>query len=94
KRHFESLGPADSRRRSLRQLDLEGRLFRYPLSYLIYSEAVDALPDEARLALFARIRDVLDGEGAAEAKFAHLTASDRLAISEILRATKPEVLTP
>jgi hypothetical protein len=42
---FAASGPRDSRGRSLRQLDLEKRLMRYPCSYMIYSPAFDGLPD-------------------------------------------------
>src|SRR4029079_7062055 len=41
---FERYGPRDRRGRSLKQLDLETRLFRYPCSYMIYSPAFDGLP--------------------------------------------------
>ena len=41
---FEKQGPLDRRGRSLRQFDLTRRMFRYPCSYLIYSEAFDAMP--------------------------------------------------
>src|SRR6185295_3705179 len=34
---FESQGPRDPQGRSLRQLDLKTRLFKYPMSYLVYS---------------------------------------------------------
>ncbi|HEX7796628.1 MAG TPA: hypothetical protein VF456_19835, partial [Vicinamibacterales bacterium] len=40
---FSGMGPTDSRGRSLRQLDLERRMFRYPCSYMIYAPAFDAL---------------------------------------------------
>lgn len=40
---FVKAGPTDSLGRSLRQFDLKTRLFRYPLSYMIYSDAFDAL---------------------------------------------------
>jgi hypothetical protein len=39
---FAAAGPSDSKGRSLRQLDLEHRLMRYPCSYMIYSPAFDA----------------------------------------------------
>lgn len=87
---FSRLGPRDRRGRSLRELQLEGRLMRYPLSYLIYSPAFDGLPDEARAALYRRLWDVLSGS-AADARYAHLSAEDRRAIVEILVATKPGV---
>ena len=41
---FTSRGPRNSKGRSLRDLDLHTRLFRYPCSYLIYSRAFDSLP--------------------------------------------------
>ena len=40
---FSTRGPTDRRGRSLRQLDLERRLLRYPCSYMIYSDAFEAL---------------------------------------------------
>ena len=42
---FPQRGPKDKQGRSLRDFDLKTRLFRYPLSYMIYSKAFDALPD-------------------------------------------------
>jgi hypothetical protein len=85
---FSAQGPADSRGRSLRQLDLERRLLRYPCSYMIYSAAFGALPPEVREAVFARMSAILDGRDASP-KYARLAAADRLAVVEILRATLP-----
>ena len=45
---FPKQGPRDRKGRSLRDFDLQTRLFRYPLSYMIYSAAFDALPDPIR----------------------------------------------
>ena len=84
---FEALGPHDEKGRSLRQLQLDGRLMRYPLSYMIYSTAFDALPAEARHAIYRRLWDVLSGELQDE-RYARLSPSDRDAIIEILVATK------
>src|SRR5262245_35038046 len=39
---FPQRGPHDRRGRSLRDFDLQTRLFRYPLSYMVYSEVFDA----------------------------------------------------
>jgi hypothetical protein len=86
---FARLGPRDPAGRSLRDFDLKTRLFRYPLSYVIYSEAFDALPEETRKSLYARLEAVLRGEDTS-GKFAHLTDADRKAILEILAATKPD----
>ena len=57
-------GPRDSQGRSLRDLDLQRRLFRYPCSYMIYTEAFDALPPNAREAVYARLISVLSGRDA------------------------------
>jgi hypothetical protein len=56
-RTFSATGPRDRQGRSLRELDLQTRLFRYRCSYMIYSPAFDALPAEARSAVFARMRE-------------------------------------
>lgn len=85
---FSRLGPFDERGRSLRELQLDGRLMRYPLSFLIYSSAFDALPAEARDAMYRRLWEVLSSAEPG-ARYAHLTAADRAAIVEILIATKP-----
>jgi len=90
-REFVALGPRDAEGRSLRDLDLDKRLFRYPLSYLVYSEAFDALPAEAMSYVCRRFREVLTGEDRSP-MFAHLASDDRRAILEIVRATKPELL--
>ncbi len=85
---FQSLGPRDSQGRSLRDFDLQTRLFKYPCSYLIYSESFDALPETIRQVVVRRLDEVLSGEDTSP-EFAHLTADDRTAIREILVETKP-----
>jgi len=87
---FPERGLRDGLGRSLRDFDLQKRLFRYPLSYMIYSDAFDALPGAALDKIYRRLYDVLtdkDSNGA----FAQLPVSDRRAALEILRATKPEL---
>jgi hypothetical protein len=73
---FSYIGPRDTRGRSLRQLDLQTRLFKYRCSYMVYSPAFDALPDVARKAVYAQMRDVL-------------TARNDSAVIEILNDTRP-----
>jgi len=85
-RYFESQGLRDDEGRSLRELDLSRRLFRYPLSYLIYSEAFGALPTTLKDRVFTRILEATSGEDES-GSFDHLTAEDRSAILEILRGT-------
>jgi hypothetical protein len=80
-------GPRDRKGRSLRSLDLEHRLLRYPCSYMIYADAFDGLPGEAREAIYKRMWQILSGEEKA-GKYARLTMADRRAIVEILRETK------
>ena len=86
---FSARGPRDGRGRSLRDFDLNTRLFRYPLSYLIYSQGFDALPDNVRAYVYRRLSEVLSGRDQTPA-FAHLSRSDRAEILEIVRATKPD----
>jgi hypothetical protein len=84
---FAQRGPRDSQGRSLRDLDLHTRLFRYPLSYMIYDAAFDAMPDLARERVYQRLSEILTGKDQGEA-YARLSAADRRAILEILRETK------
>jgi hypothetical protein len=88
RRAFESRGPFDSRGRSLRQLDLDRRLMRYPLSYMIDSNAFDGMPVEARNALYFRLWQILSGRDA-DPRYGRLSAADRGAILDILRETNP-----
>jgi len=62
-------------------------MFRYPCSYLIYSEAFERLPEESKDYVLQRLWDVLSGMDQSE-KFSHLSTADRQAILEILRDTK------
>jgi hypothetical protein len=89
-REFAARGPKDSKGRSLRDFDLHTRIFRYPCSYLIYSDSFDALPDPAREYVYHRLLEVLSGQDSS-ADFARLTAADRQAILEILLDTKPNL---
>lgn len=83
-------GPRDRHGRSLYELDLKTRLLKYPCSYLIYSPAFDALPPAAKTAIYARLWHVLSG-GAREPRYRSLSSTDRQAIVEILRDTKPDL---
>ena len=87
-REFAARGPFDSRGRSLRQFDLHTRLFRFPCSYLIYSEAFDALPEPAKGYVYSRLLQILSGNDSS-GDFDALAAEDRRAILEILLETKP-----
>lgn len=87
---FAAQGPKDPAGRSLRALKLDRRLMTYPLSYTIYSVAFDGLPPAVRQATYRRLWDVLTST-AKEPRYAHLTAADRTAMLEILRATKTDL---
>lgn len=87
---FMAGGRRDAQGRSLRDLDLQTRLFRHPLSYLVHSPEYDALPVQARAYVNARVLSILRGEEGGN-DFAHLSADDREAILSILRDTKPEI---
>jgi hypothetical protein len=87
---FAAAGPRDPQGRSLRQLDLQRRLLRYPCSYMIYSAAFDALPRPAKDAVYARLWQILSGQERGE-KYTRLSPADRQAVLEILRATKSDL---
>lgn len=84
---FPQRGPADSKGRTLREFDLKTRLFKYPLSYMIYSKAFDAMPQYVRDGVYRRLYDVLIGKDQSP-KFAKLSATDRRNVLEIVRETK------
>ena len=87
-KEFAARGPCDSRGRSLRDLDLQTRLFKYPCSYLIYSEAFDNLPEPIKARLYERLWEILTGKDKSS-DFEKLTPEARRALLEILRDTKP-----
>jgi hypothetical protein len=89
-RQFVARGPRDAKGRSLRDFDLQKRIFKYPCSYLIYSEAFDAIPSPAKDYIYRRLFDILSGREQGP-EFASLSSQDRRAILEILVATKPGV---
>jgi hypothetical protein len=74
---FVALGPKDRKGRSLRELDMKTRMFKYPCSFLIYSQQFDALPQAAKDKVYSRLR-------------ARLTEEKRFDILEILKDTKKD----
>lgn len=85
---FQAQGPRDARGRSLRDLDLERRLLKHPLSHLIYSPSFDALPEPVHTYVLDRLLAVLTADDTDD-QFNRLSRADRRAILEILVATKP-----
>ena len=88
---FAEPGPRDSSGRSLREFDLQRRLFKYPCSYLIYTESFDAMPTLMKDYVARRLAEILIGKDESE-EFEHLSESDRAQILEILKETKPDLL--
>ena len=84
---FESQGPRDSKGRSLRELDMKTRMFKYPCSFLIYSAAFDSIPDVMRNEIYRRLYDILTGKDKSE-DFTNISPEDRAAVLEILLETK------
>jgi len=85
---FQARGPFDSQGRTLRAFDLEDRLFTYPMSFLVYSDAFQTLPEPVKVTLYRRLWEVLTGTDES-GKFGHLSEEDRAAIREILTETVP-----
>ncbi len=88
---FVKQGPRDQQGRSLRDFDLRRRLFKYPCSYMIYTDAFDTLPAAAKDAVYARMWEVLSGREKRAPYSTRFTAADRQAIVQILRATKKDL---
>jgi hypothetical protein len=84
---FAARGPRDSKGRSLRDLQLSTRILRYPCSYMIYSDAFDALPQAVKDGMYRRLWTVLSG-AEPDPRYQRLSAADRRAIIEILNDTK------
>lgn len=90
---FGQRGPRDADGRSLRDLKLDRRLFRYPLSYMVYTESFNALPAYVREYIDSRIVEVLQGRDQTGIS-AKLAADDRAAVSQILAQTLPRFASP
>ena len=86
-REFAARGPFDKQGRSLREFNLNTRLFKFPCSYLIYSEQWDALPPPLLEYLYRRLW-LISHEKERGRDYDHLTTDDRDAIREILLETK------
>ena len=80
----------DARGRSLRDLDLQTRLFRYRCSPLIYSQGFATLPRELRDIVLLRLSSGLRAFPPSPS-FGHLADAERVAIHEILTQTMPDL---
>ncbi len=85
---FQKRGMTDKKGRSLRDFDLQTRLFKYPCSYLIYSKSFDAIPGKMKNYVYLRLWKILNGEDNSP-DFENIALETRQAILEIISDTKP-----
>ena len=90
-REFAARGIKDSKGRSLRDFDLQTRMFRYPCSYLIETSAFDSLPGALKLAVADRMKEILTASTPVKG-FEHLSDEDRAAVLSILMEIKPGLM--
>ena len=79
---FTRRGPFDSKGRTLRSFDLTHRLFRYPLSYMVYSTAFDSLSADIKDKLYRRLYDALKAKGADGADAIAILAATKTGLPE------------
>ncbi|MDA0831723.1 MAG: hypothetical protein O2955_10955 [Planctomycetota bacterium] len=83
---FEHQGPADDTGHSLRAFDLHTRLFRFRVSYLMYSRPFQQLPDDVKSRLYTRIKRAIAGNDE-QVPAAWHTDEERARLSHLLKAT-------
>lgn len=83
---FRANRKEDDQARSLKDFDLETRLFKYRCSYMVYSHAYELMHPLLKDAVVDKLRAVLQGQGDA-AVYGHLDADEREAILAILTDT-------
>lgn len=88
-RDFSRNRRPDPAQRSLKDFDLQTRLFRYRCSYLVYSDGFASLPDDLRQSVLRRLQHILTATEPPRG-FEYLPAEERTAIHDILTATLPE----
>jgi len=89
-RDFPTTGPRDQRGRSLRDFDLQTRIFKFPCSYLIYSSAFNELPKPLKEKVYARLFEILSGKDQSP-DYHKLAPDTRRATLEILADTKTDL---
>jgi hypothetical protein len=75
---FPQRGPRDAKGRSLRDFNLQTRVFEYPLSYMVYTDVFDQMHPKALERVYRRL-------------FEELSKPQNRAALEILRETKPNL---
>lgn len=98
---FSSLQPRSEQSESLRDLDLKARLFRYPLSYMIYTPEFRELPHEILTLVRSQLREELNANDAQQSNHdgtsiprtaVRWSLRQREAIRRILEQTAPWLL--
>jgi hypothetical protein len=79
-RTFPQRGPRDSKGRSLRDFELRTRVFRYPLSFMIYTDIFDTMHPVAKERVLRRLYEALN-----------VPDESKRAALEIVRETKPNL---
>lgn len=87
---FASNSPRDKQGRSLKDFELNRRLFRYPCSFLIYSDAFTNLTDELRRETLLVLQHALTDSTKSTEIGSHLDKATRNTIYEILLETHSE----
>lgn len=86
---FAEAGLPDAKGRSLRDFDLQTRLFSHRCSYMIYSLAYTGLPEWVRKEVVKQVRATLSPQQTSS-EFSYLAPSEKRAIAEILAETWPD----
>lgn len=86
---YKARGPFDAKGRTLRELDLQTRLFRWGVSPLVYSATFQNLPEPVKAELQQKMTAYLDGSIELP-ESATLSAEDRAVALSILRETLPD----
>ena len=87
---FSSRTPRGASGPSLYQLDLRRRLFRRPVSYMIYSDLFDALPQLVKDRVYTRLLAVLKAPGEGSVSYPEVSPVEKAATLDVLVRTKPD----
>lgn len=88
-KEFEAQGPRDSKGRSLRDFDLNTRLFKYPCSFQIYTPQFEAIPGPVKDAIWEMVDETLAGKNLWP-QYPAMSEEDRKNVRDILLDTKPD----
>jgi len=90
RRAFTANRLPDAKKRSLKDLRLDGRIFENRCSYMIYSPTFEHLPPMLKGAIYRRIHEILTAKKPVEG-FEYLEQDEKQRILEILHATKDDL---